>query len=680
MSSTTFRIRFVDGSKFKKASSLSDSSFYFSAFVEGDKKEIYSTDPIPVVKDPIFNQELKVKCSPKSIICVDMFVRTGSTDKNLIDTLKFKVSDYEGQGQVEWSKNVRRDEDSVGKLNLEINVKSAVKKEKEPRKKSRKSKKKFPQKLEAQQSKLVPPEEGEEELPPLEIATKKELVPTYDLNVKIEAASNLLLPRKSDTLDPYVVLQMEGSSNYGITKPCSDTVNPRWNEAIKISGYFAGSDLLHIWVYDHKGRINPARNECVGYARLFICDLLLGRVQNLNAPLLKVLPKKNVPDHNSRPGDAGKLKLRVHVAQLNDPPFIGKKFVYPFLQVWVKIISVDNCTRLLSDCDVNPYIVAKINPALNKQTQRTSTIMKTNAPQWNHVCCFLMDGYYQQSIKLSLFYENKKGDDVKVCKVKVPLENCKIGEVLNETRRMNPCNESDPMECSIDFSLVVLNKGEPPKMLDRKMIKVQPSKSNILPPPVIRPQQQSLPQEDEYSFSLGTYDSYYSTSFEGYTEGSSLSPLSDDERGDHVHKIKVDKDLTSVKRTDASLHAELASINVDSKVLKYIKEGDSIFAQINVISKENSIHGSFTSSIATVQDGVATFSEPFSFDKLKKGYRLEITLCTEKYKIKVGRSYLKLNDIPPNQENVTRSINFMNPHNKQCGMANLLLSFTINYK
>ena len=212
--------------------------------------------------------------------------------------------------------------------------------------------------------------------------------PTYKLFIRIQRAQGLVPLRGTSTLNPYVVFQMQGSTEKVKTKVTKNSINPIYSTEFALDGYFIGSDLLHIWVYT-RGEGKESDDEVVGYANTYVNTFLLGEVQNYTINLYEYDKLKKTMCLISEPGSAGKIYCQFHVSKIDeneednnedlllDKPFVNKVWTYPFYNAWIEVIDANNYPAVNED-SAYLFISLFISPATNTQLFQTRMIDSQN--------------------------------------------------------------------------------------------------------------------------------------------------------------------------------------------------------------------------------------------------------------------------------------------------------------
>ncbi|OHT04536.1 hypothetical protein TRFO_27987 [Tritrichomonas foetus] len=745
MSKLAFYLKICDGKNFSCSTTNDKQNFYLTANLKGDPIEsIQKTDLIPACLEPKWNQEFVFNCkNPASdVVYVNMFQTSAdninineisSNDENerIIDPLRFPVKDFPIGFRRIWSEDVKRKKSIVGHLTLEIEVKNietptnstensvnnfSTPKKKQKNKKSKtekKSKTDKKSKTEKHRKDKNSKNKSPKDKSPKDKSLKERssdsknkqkrsnntkfktntanFDPKYNIYIKVSSGKGLPQINKDELLDPYVVFQVEGSSLIAMSKPVLGTQNPIWDDLIKMNGYFLGSDLLHIWVYDRKKVVDLEKNDCVGYNKIFISDLKLGEIQNIEMPLFTVINKCNIIDRNSKPGDAGILSLSFHIAQFSDQPFIQNPFMCTFYQAWIEFIDINNCPNV-ENSHTNPYIVAKIDPAANGQRQRTSTKENTIHPVWNERHCFLLDDIENQSLSVHMLYENPdENEDTKVCKLRIPLKSYSCNDPTEETKQMKGINFNQG--CQIHYRITLVRKGDFPftenesskscKVIKiqknekekKQKIKKQLKKQNKGESSSSSSNSSSISQ-DSFDFSLGSYSSLYSSSFEGYTSNSeSLSSISTDEENAHKNHNHKDSITDNVK-----VKWSTQSLSITLNYISHLYNFERVYTTFNVFSKDSiKSRKIIRSNSVKVSKNKAKFNQKLSFEKLKKGFEIEISCFEESSENKIGVVRFPIKNLIPNS-NQDISLNLKNESNENSGRISLSLFFNVNYR
>ncbi|OHT05584.1 hypothetical protein TRFO_26661 [Tritrichomonas foetus] len=420
---------------------------------------------------------------------------------------------------------------------------------------------------------------------------------SYKLCIQIKRGQDLLPGKNGQNPSPYIVFQFQGADPKMKTKVVPNNPDPVFNSSVILDGYFIGSDLLNVWVYNRDEENDPESDECIGFSQLYMNDFKLGSNQNFTIDLSKYNEKKKRIQKNSPKGEAGQLFCVFHLAQLDDEPFMLKEWVYPLYQAWFDVIAATNIPDT-KNSHHRYYIKVGISPACNKQNYKTKSL--SNAiPVWNERYCILLDNYLQQTIEITLHNKVKNGEDEVLSVLRMPLSKCKVGHVFEERILMTAVDEREP--AVLQYRLQIVAKGTDPfqfikiteeeieamPITTRSIILDDESEENKSTEHLEKEQQPEETHEHSHdhshdnklhcSFLWGEYSSDYSTDFTGYSNGHSLSgPHTSDENNDwHIHE-ELNEDekpnkVTNVKATIIGID-DIAVSSPDSKVFVTIQE------------------------------------------------------------------------------------------------------------
>lgn len=264
--------------------------------------------------------------------------------------------------------------------------------------------------------------------------------PSYKLCMRIQRAQALLPAENMDKLNPYIVFQLQGSSEKVKTKALKETTDPIYNVSLELNGFFVGSDLLNIWVYN-RGEGNESEDEIVGCATLYVSTLSLGETQNYIIELYKYNKKKNDIDRKSKRGSAGSIFCQFHVAQPEDTPFVNKEWLYPLYNAWLEIIDAKNCPAV-SDGSADPLVSTTISPAANTQLYKTK-VMHSLDPVWNARTKILLDNYQKQTINITM--ESKgKTEKKPMGSYQLSLAKCAVGHIYEDNVELSSVDGKPP--------------------------------------------------------------------------------------------------------------------------------------------------------------------------------------------------------------------------------------------
>lgn len=264
--------------------------------------------------------------------------------------------------------------------------------------------------------------------------------PSYKICMRIQRGQDLLPMENTNKLNPYVVFQLQGSTEKVKTRVLNDTIQPIFNDALTLNGFYVGSDLLNVLVYN-RGEGNESEDEVVGCGSLYISTLLLGEVQNYTIELFKYDKKKNTADRKSKRGSAGKIFCQIHVAQLEDTPFINKEWAYPLYNAWLEIIDAKNCPAV-SEGSADPLVTTTISPAANNQLYKTK-VMHSLTPVWNARTRILLDNYQKQTINISMLSKGKS-EKIPMGEYQLSLANCSVGHIYENNVELSSVNGQPP--------------------------------------------------------------------------------------------------------------------------------------------------------------------------------------------------------------------------------------------
>lgn len=283
------------------------------------------------------------------------------------------------------------------------------------------------------------------------------LKPNYQICLQIKRATGLLPPQGEDTLNPYLVFQLQGSTESQKTRVLQNTFEPIYNQILILNGYYVGSDCLNAFVK------NKNDDEIVGVGQIDICRFLLGEVQNYTMNLYKYDSKTKGILQGSAPGDAGQIITQVHIAKLDDTPFVSNIWKYPLYNAWIEFLDATDCSTSSNKLP-NPFVRTTISPCLNNQTFQTKAIENTSNPVWNEKECILLDNFREQVINITLAsqYGNREKP---IGEYKCPLRNFKVGTSYEQTVQIESAVNKQPV--SLHFRIQITAKDTEPFRFNR---------------------------------------------------------------------------------------------------------------------------------------------------------------------------------------------------------------------
>ncbi|OHT09544.1 hypothetical protein TRFO_21600 [Tritrichomonas foetus] len=284
---------------------------------------------------------------------------------------------------------------------------------------------------------------------------------TYKINVRKISCKRLYNPNSDQTINPYVVFQVQGADARALTPAHAKTRGPVYTEELQLDGYCVGSDLLKVTVFTAKGEEPSPEDRCIAYAQIPICDLELGSIVSHTFKFFKSRDGKPLRDKRSKEGSAGTMTCEFHIADLGSISWEERKWGTTYYRAWIHFIKAEN-VPLINKNQPSPYLFTRIKPASNVQEQKTSTCIETTNPVWNELHCYMADDYAHQIVKLTL-RTDVDGKPVDLATASFQLAQARPNEITTHNLSMNSgVGNPDEKGCIVRFRCQLLEKNKIP--------------------------------------------------------------------------------------------------------------------------------------------------------------------------------------------------------------------------
>lgn len=562
---------------------LDKSDPYVTLQVKG-QKEVQKTQVISNNLNPLFNQEFDIVADKNDVLVIKIFDEDIKNDDKMCDDIEHKFEEFMNFGELhQFTKELvltqkkKKPAKPAGTLIYEITGFEAEAKKKDEKKKD--EKKKDDKKKEDKKAK----KSKKEEKPKKErksSATKDKVAASYEMDVTCVSAKNLIAADRNGFSDPYVVLNIQGQKENVYCKFIENTLNPEWNETIKLNGYEQGKDIVEIWVYDKDKKVDLKKNDIIGYQCVKVPEIKWG--EEMEFALLKVAKRK--VDKKSAPGDAGSIKLVFNTNKV-------EKTMALHLRV-IKGVDLPNKDDVGKS---DPYCICK----LGNDEFKTKVIDNNLNPQWNEEFHY-MGVKAEDELAITVMDKDVMSDDV-MGKLNIKVADLKEGEVVEK-----------------DYDLVEAKKGKIVLALHYCDAKDTPFGAAVK-----KVEKKKHSKEYCSSFSLGSYSSSYSTSFSGYTNNSStLSALSSEADHYHKHHPVYEKKEYKPKPESESLKGVIISA---SNLIRADSDGTDSYVTFKLVGQTKSKSDVIKTAVIHDTEN-PVWNHEFEFPKVKKGDVFEITV------------------------------------------------------
>ncbi|KAH0793707.1 C2 domain containing protein [Histomonas meleagridis] len=374
--------------------------------------------------------------------------------------------------------------------------------------------------------------------PPSTKKSSKKSKPGYKYHMRIISAKGILPFAHKKRPNPYVTVQVRGTAESYTTKTKKKTLHPVWNERFSLNGFYIGSDTLRFYIYSKSK--DSDKDKCIAYGRVNLNSLTYGVKNTILVKLNKTIDYQPKRDMKSNKGDAGVLKVRIHIAKARDKPFVDKPFSYQPYEAWIQFITIESAPT-----NLQYYLVSKLENTNNHQKQKTHTARPTTmgSLRLREQKCFNIDNVKTQGLQVYLVDNNGKKSDKSLINFNSIPDGAQKGSI--------PIQLSTGETCKLLFRIHIVKKGDKPfHGISRQSSVImdyveERSASDI----------EFVNDDGSHcnSFSLGSYGTSYSNGFSTISSSSVSYKLSGinsaEEKYHHLHKNliypKVDRIVLS---------------------------------------------------------------------------------------------------------------------------------------
>ena len=546
---------------------------YLRFRLKGKKESTAKTQIISNTRNPVWNQELNVYSNDRhnDILQVDMLDEDIKNDDKMMDRIEIPLRDHQIGEHYVFDNNIKLKKKDAGKLHFELDFLpgdgtaggAAV------------------QSRDAQLGSSGPAQEYNPQRG----------------HLKIHVVDGKKL-KKMDTIgksDPYMTFELKDRKDSKVkTQVISNNLSPVWNQDLTLDVPDIKKDVLLVNLWDEDIKHD---DRMMNEQEIPLSSVPIGQKQVFNDGIR--LKKK----------DAGNLHYEYELCE--GPAPVERSAPMQPCKLVVHAIKGEKLRKMDANKS-DPYLTLQIKgePDSLKQTRVIDNDLN---PVWNEQFEYHCKDWNTDSLVVNLWDKDIKNDDKMMNELEFPLKQWPIGTHIDYQEDIKlKKKDAGRLYLGID----VLNEGESPKEEP-----APPSEPKVQSRDIVLEE----PAGDYCNFSLGNYNSDYSTDFTGYTNCShSLSALhSSEQRFHHHHHLHQE-----AQTRDAQLEPKATKVGESIKgtivkangLPKTDNDGSDTYVVLTVISKAGKDKKGDkvkTEIQHDTQDPV--WNKEFDFPKAKKG-------------------------------------------------------------
>jgi hypothetical protein len=210
------------------------------------------------------------------------------------------------------------------------------------------------------------------------------------------------------------------------TAICDDSLDPTWDDDLELPGYYPGTDVLRVELHDEDD--DPRGAPCLGMHTFPSRDMVpFGVPSETEMNLIKTDRTGKVAKDAT---EVGTIFIYLHIAQLDDEPFVAAPWVNTFKETHVTLIGVTGAPlSALSKSRGHSelFLKAHTKQSLDSQLQRTKTSFTGLDPTWEEDKHYYINGW-DDVLVVQLFDCTAKSEE-QIAEVEIPFKDFSKSDV-----------------------------------------------------------------------------------------------------------------------------------------------------------------------------------------------------------------------------------------------------------